>query len=90
MLLSVTFYISKVPTSKPILRPVIVLAVKVDPFQADLYDLCMRLFINVAPQATTTSQTYSHMCLVDSLRITIAVSATLDLHISLADVINAF
>ena len=89
-MLSIPFPIHDVPKDKQMLRPVLVSTVKTSPSAPDICDLRIRLCANGADQTADLEESYSPVCLADSLRITIALAAAFGLSLSLIDVVNAY
>ena len=55
-----------------------------------MYDLRIRMCPNGMKQDSTLEDLYSPICLINSLRITMALAAAFHLILSLFDVINAY
>ena len=71
------------------LCPALVSAVKTDPSVPGIYDLRVRTRANRASQKANLEDLCSLFCLVDSLRIAVALAAAFRLILSLLDAVNA-
>ena len=63
---------------------------KADPTEPDMYDLRVELCVNGASQDSTLEDSYSPVCSINSLYITVTLATAFGLTFLLLDVVNAF
>ena len=89
LLLLVLFLIYQAPSDYKELYSIIALTVKTDLSEPDIYNLRVRIRINEASQEAELKDSYSPICLVDSLKIVVVLAAVFILSLSLIDAVNA-